>query len=996
MPNFKTRARAIDMLGRQQIAGTQNAINEIFKNAHDAYAKSAQIDLFEKDQSLLIRDNGVGMTREDFEGKWLVLGTESKVGKNKLQQFRPSGMKARTIVGEKGIGRLAIALLGAQVLVLTRAIRDDGLHDLVMGLVHWGLFEVPGLNLDEIDIPIATITGGQLPTAQQIDELKEALIQCSNNLAEKHADRSSTFKDIIKQIKAFTPDPVDLEQFVKQRETDPLLLSGENTGTHFVIAPVNPVLPIEISLEEDKQDYSFRSQLLGFADHVFGTKDGPDISTSLRKWSAAAVAGEELLDVDTFFTKEDLIKRTDHYLRGNVDEFGHFTGSLRVYDKEYSDITIASPEVGIKTECGSFEVVFGYLMGRQSESLIAGDDYKELNDKLETIGGLYVYRDGIRVLPYGDVSFDWLEIEKRRSKGAGYYFFSYRRIFGAVLLTAKDNTRLQEKAGREGFQQNKAYRQFRNILSNLLIQLAAEFFRKDTEKGELFEKTQLEIRKRAEALARQQKQSSEKRRRFGKALESFSKDITAGLPEKAAEDLRAFTRSQMEAASKIDNPDKAASELIKAEQEAMASLNVLKERFTRKRPAGVALTKELSRDWEGYIIEKARLESRLFDPLEEDIAQTLGKVARQARLYINQKKRLQERIRALAADRKKQLQAVVTQTEATASETRKSVLDITQKAMVALESTIEQIEDELKATDFDSLTPQKIEALRKAWENKLTDIESRHRDALIAARDMLASLAENLRVSEGEEPAQIMEALEQRMLALEEEADQNFELVQMGLAVAIINHEFAAAIKNVRRNIRELGQISQKSASIRPLYTSIRSSFEHLDGHLKLFTPLQRRLYRSAIEISGKSIRNYVTDLFDDRIARHNVQVECTPAFLRAKIECYPSTLYPSLINLVDNALFWLTKTPGERKLRFDVSGHDLVIANNGPQIEERDRERIFERGFTRKPGGGGLGVFISARALSAEKMQLTVGTPPAGFSVAFHINAPTLSLESR
>ena len=518
---------------------------------------------------------------------------------------------------------------------------------------------------------------------------------------------------------------------------------------------------------------------------------------------------------------------------------------------------------------------------------------------------------GSGVLPYGDVSVDWLEIEKRRSKGAGYYFFSYRRIFGAVLLTTEGNAPLQEKAGREGFQQNKAYRQLRNILSNLLIQLAAEFFRKDTEKGDLFEKTQLEIRKRAEALRRQQKQSSEKRRRFEKALESFSRDLNAGLPEKAVADLRVLTHSQMEVASKIESPDKAAAELIHAEQVALTSLNTLRERFTRKRPAGVALTSDLSRNWDGYRIERARLDSNLFDPLEEEIAQTLGKVARHARLYINQKRRLQERISAVAADRKKQLQDVVTQTEATASETRKSVLDITQKAMVALESTIEQIEHELKHTDFDALTPQKIEALRKAWENKLTTIESRHRDALIAARDMLASLAENLRVSEGEEPAQIMEALEQRMLALEEEADQNFELVQMGLAVAIINHEFAAAIKNVRRSIRDLGQISQRSASIRPLYNSIRTSFEHLDSHLKLFTPLQRRLYRSAVEISGKSIRNYVTALFDDRIARHKVQVDYTPAFLKATIECYPSTLYPAIINLVDNALFLVSSNKG-------------------------------------------------------------------------------------
>jgi hypothetical protein len=105
-------------LGRQQIAGTQNAINELFKNAHDAYGKHVRIDFFEDEGTLVIRDDGVGMTREDFEEKWLVLGTESKAAENRGLQFRPKGAKLRQITGEKGIGRLAIALLGRQVLVL--------------------------------------------------------------------------------------------------------------------------------------------------------------------------------------------------------------------------------------------------------------------------------------------------------------------------------------------------------------------------------------------------------------------------------------------------------------------------------------------------------------------------------------------------------------------------------------------------------------------------------------------------------------------------------------------------------------------------------------------------------------------------------------------------------------------------------------------------------------------------------------------------------------
>src|SRR5215213_685008 len=79
MPTFKTRARAVDMLGRQQIAGIPTAISELFKNAHDAYADRAVVDFFRSDGLFVLRDDGLGMTREDFERRWLTLGTESKL-----------------------------------------------------------------------------------------------------------------------------------------------------------------------------------------------------------------------------------------------------------------------------------------------------------------------------------------------------------------------------------------------------------------------------------------------------------------------------------------------------------------------------------------------------------------------------------------------------------------------------------------------------------------------------------------------------------------------------------------------------------------------------------------------------------------------------------------------------------------------------------------------------------------------------------------------------
>jgi hypothetical protein len=170
MATFKARARALDMLGRQQIAGVPTAINELFKNAHDAYADKVEVDFYRSDGLFLLRDDGVGMSKEDFESRWLTLGTESKVVSSvtglKMPKVDPT-KPVRPVLGEKGIGRLAIAVIGPQVLVLTRAIEGD----LTAAFVQWSLFQCPGINLDQIDVPIRSFKAGTLPSKQAVDEM---------------------------------------------------------------------------------------------------------------------------------------------------------------------------------------------------------------------------------------------------------------------------------------------------------------------------------------------------------------------------------------------------------------------------------------------------------------------------------------------------------------------------------------------------------------------------------------------------------------------------------------------------------------------------------------------------------------------------------------------------------------------------------------------------------------------------------------------------------
>ena len=216
------------------------------------------------------------------------------------------------------------------------------------------------------------------------------------------------------------------------------------------------------------------------------------------------------------------------------------------------------------------------------------------------------------------------------------------------------------------------------------------------------------------------------------------------------------------------------------------------------------------------------------------------------------------------------------------------------------------------------------------------------------------------------------------------------ELVQLGLAVAVINHEFEAAIKGIRRKLRELGSWARANDDLVPLYQDIRTNFDHLDAHLNLFTPLQRRLQRTRILIKGSDINHYVRTLFSVRLKRHDIEMDVTQDFLDSQIPGFPSTTYPVFVNIIDNAIFWLKDVQGNKNITLDFSNNAYRITNNGPAIHKRDAEAIFEQGFSRKPGGRGLGLFISRKALRKEGMDLNIlrsGSEDKG--VIFELSCP-------
>lgn len=82
--------------------------------------------------------------------------------------------------------------------------------------------------------------------------------------------------------------------------------------------------------------------------------------------------------------------------------------------------------------------------------------------------------------------------------------------------------------------------------------------------------------------------------------------------------------------------------------------------------------------------------------------------------------------------------------------------------------------------------------------------------------------------------------------------------------------------------------------------------------------------------------------------------------------------------NLIDNAMDALRQTPEPQltiRLSESVQSYTFTIANNGPMIPQSIAERIFQRGFSTKGEGRGMGLSIVRNIIEEDGGHLTLSS---------------------
>lgn len=102
---------------------------------------------------------------------------------------------------------------------------------------------------------------------------------------------------------------------------------------------------------------------------------------------------------------------------------------------------------------------------------ISSIDLNRIQELSKIASGVRLYRNGFRVLPYGEPTDDWTNIDKRWSSESGLVNvpMGNKNLFGFVEIIDPNGSVFEETASREGLIENEAFKQLSDFVNKALV-----------------------------------------------------------------------------------------------------------------------------------------------------------------------------------------------------------------------------------------------------------------------------------------------------------------------------------------------------------------------------------------------------------------------------------------------------------------------------------------------------------------------------------------------
>lgn len=411
---IKIHPRAFSAFGEDLITNENIAMIELVKNCYDAYALRVEIEFGEDLQGnpfISITDDGCGMTRDTIEQAWATIATSYK-------KTRPYISRMFEILDDSG---------NVQMVEHTRAVSGN------KGL---GRFSAARLGHEM-----------HITTKHKDDQCIDAFFDW------RSFDQATTISDCTIAL--------------DYRQDNIFAHNANKTGTTITIKNLRMVW--------DEQ--SINDLISELARLINPFEQVNDFSISVKsQYTSDAVK----------IRPNEFINRPVYKIAGSVDckgmiawsyyhdsgakkrqEIGHVLWNTENYGKIANEPFICGPF--------SFEIRAWDLDSTSMEALRGRFkiEKSKMRSNIAQYKGISVYRDNILVLPKSESARDWLGLDAKRISRVGDRL-STSQIVGIINISNDDNPGIKDTTDREKLADNTEYRQFTDVISNIISVLQNE------------------------------------------------------------------------------------------------------------------------------------------------------------------------------------------------------------------------------------------------------------------------------------------------------------------------------------------------------------------------------------------------------------------------------------------------------------------------------------------------------------------------------------------
>ena len=388
---FRVSAELKNILGRDLITSDNIAVLELVKNSYDAHATKVEITF--GNDSIVIADNGKGMSAADISDKWLFIAYSAKSDGTEDDNYRSK--IRRDFAGAKGIGRLSCDRLARYLTMNTVSEETDTLEILK---VDWAKFENRQKeNIDTIPVEHESTNGNYVfpDNSSHGTSLSFTGLHGKWGVDEIFGLRKS------------------LEKMIAP-------LAGADDFQIEVIAP-----------NFTEYDNQLRTQINGAREHYDDLSDQE--RTQVARWENSILNGpirNSISDVLKIKTTQIESKLRDGKIVTRLSDRGVLMYEIEE-DNKYSKLEEASVDLYYLNRAAKYN--FSLLMGMTPVNY----------------GNVFLFRNGFRIMPYGEYDDDSWGLNQRSQQGYNRNL-STRDLFGRVDVHSDDVNMFKEVSSRDG------------------------------------------------------------------------------------------------------------------------------------------------------------------------------------------------------------------------------------------------------------------------------------------------------------------------------------------------------------------------------------------------------------------------------------------------------------------------------------------------------------------------------------------------------------------